>query len=309
MINAIQLYGTFILTVTSFVVPILTILISLFPEGVKSLAEKYENERKQSEENIKNETTKKETVIGLDYKALEKTLKILKNKKREAESKLKYLIPAQFLLKTLIPFLVSFIAVLISITDIDIFYRIILLIASLLSLFAGFLALFTSISVIFEVAEITNQKKISSEEKIISLLSTLVEKSGGNPYLKPEEIKIGFYNKVLKEETEIDFSVDKKYEIPIYFSNVSDKMAKKIEVVFTFQKNVVIEKTSNIEITTTEKQQFVRLKEDIVQSNNKKIKGNIKLTFLEAGKIKVPFSVKGENIKYQGFSFELNIVK
>ena len=54
MTNILQLYGTFVLTVLSFIVPILTILISLFPEGVKSLTDKYENERKQSEENTKN---------------------------------------------------------------------------------------------------------------------------------------------------------------------------------------------------------------------------------------------------------------
>lgn len=309
MTISIQLYGTFILTVAGFVIPILTILISLFPDGIKSLSEKYENERKQSEDNIKNETAKKEKLKDLDYKTLGETIKALKDKKKEAELKLEYLKPKQFLLKTSIPFIISFVAVLISVLNLEIFYKITLLISSVVALFAGFLALFTSISVIFEVAEITNQKKISSEEKIISLLSNLVEKSGENPYLKPEEVKIGFAGNVIKKDLEISFSVNNKHAVPIYIHNASDKMAKNIEVVLSFPLNVVIDNTPNIEITTTEKDQIVRFKSEIVQANNRQLKGDINLTFLESGKIVIPFSFKGENIKYQGLSFTLNIVK
>lgn len=97
MTNAIELYGTLILTLVGFIVPILTILLSLFPQGTKSLALKYENERKQSEENISNETKKRETEKGLDYAALESTLKSLEKKRLEAKTKLEYLQPNKFL--------------------------------------------------------------------------------------------------------------------------------------------------------------------------------------------------------------------
>ncbi len=309
MINAIQLYGAFILTVLGFIVPILTILVSLFPEGVKSLAEKYENERKQSEENIRNETTKRDKIKDLDYSALEKTLKTLKKKKKDAESKLGYLKPIQFLLKISLPFLISFIAVLISLADINFSIKIILLISSGISLVAGFLALFTSVSVVFEVAEIMNQRKTSNEEKVIALLSTLVEKSGENPYLKEDEVEVKFHNKYLKENLKYDFSVDKKYDIPVSIHNKSDKMAKTVEVGFVFPKNVVIEKTNNLVITTTEEAQIVRFKEDGIQAHNDNLQGDIKLTFLESGKAEIDLFIKGENVKYRRFSFEVNIVK
>ncbi len=309
MINSIQLYGTFILTVLGFVVPILTMLVSLFPEGVKSLAEKYENERKQSEENIKNETIKKEEKKDLDYVILEKTLETLKKKRREAELKLGYLKPIKFLFKTATPFLVSFIAVLIVLTNPDYLYVVFILICSLVSLLAGFLALFYSISVVFEVAEIVNQKKVSNDEKIIALLSTLVEKSGEDPYLKLEDIGVSFNKKLLKKDEVFDFSVDKEYRIPISIVNKSDKMAKTVEIVFSFPKNVVIEKSSNFEITTTEEEQIVRFKEDEIQAHNDNLQGNIKLTFLESKKTKIAIAIKGENVKYRGFSFELNIVR
>lgn len=309
MINAIQLFGTFVLTVLGFVVPILTILISLFPEGVKSLAEKYENEKRQSEENIINETKKKSDGKGLDINAIEKTLKILKKKKRDAEVKLGYLKPIKFLLKTSIPFVVSFVAVLIALFDVDSIFIIVLLTSSLISLVAGFVALFQSIIVVFEVGEIINGKKGSNDEKIIALLSTLVEKTGGDPYLKAEDIEVNFNKISLKKGIPINFSADKKYEIPVSIHNRSDKMAKVVEVGFIFPKNVIIEKSSNFEITTTEQKQIVRFKDDTIQAHNDMQQGNIDLTFLDSKEIAIDVFIKGENVKYTRFSFKLNIIK
>ena len=60
MDNALQLFGSFILTLLGFILPIITILLSLLPDGVKALATKYENEKKQSEDNIIEELKKKE---------------------------------------------------------------------------------------------------------------------------------------------------------------------------------------------------------------------------------------------------------
>ncbi len=311
MANAIQLFGALILTVVGFIVPFLTILISLFPEGVKSLSSKYENERNQSDENIANEITKKEKKKGLDYNALEKTLKTLKNKKRDAELKLRYLKPNQFLLKTSGPFILSLIAIIFALVldEINICYIVTLLISGFIAFMAGLVALFTGISVVFEVAEIVNQKKNSNEEKIISLLSLLVEKAGDNPYIKEGQIQFKFNTKSLKKDTEIDFSVDKKYEIPISIYNRSDKMAKTVEIGVIFPKDVVIEKTSNIDITTTEETQIVRFKEEAIQSYNDTQQGNIQLTFLKLGLVNSEIFIKGENIKHQRFPFKFKIIK
>ncbi|MBI2640321.1 MAG: hypothetical protein HYW91_00330 [Candidatus Sungbacteria bacterium] len=309
MIEAIQLFGTLILTVVGFVIPILTILVSIFPEGVKSLASKYENERKQSDENIANEAIKKKTVTGLDYGALEKTLQTLKGKKREAELKLRYLEPVQFLLRTAVPFIVAFIGVLVTLVVKDLLATTIALGASIVSFAAGVTALFTSISVLFEVAEIVNQKKTSNEEKIIGFLSILAKKPGEDPYLKEGEVKVEFNSRSLKKDEKFDFSVDKKYQIPIYIHNSSDRMAKTVEVGFVLPKDVVIEKTSNLEITTTEEEQIVRFKEGEIQAHNNNAQGNLEITFLKAKSIDVDVFIKGENVRYQRFPFKLNIVK
>ncbi len=310
MINIFQLYGTFILTILGFVVPILSILISIFPNGIKILTEKYDNEKKQSEEKIKSQTEKKEQGKNdLDYKNLEKTLKTLRKQNKEAKTRLFYLKPGSFLFKTSIPFIIALVSVFLGFLDFNIEIRILLLISSLVSTVAGFLSLYIGIKVIFEVSEITNSTKEQSEEKMIDLLSILVEKTGENPYLKEEDIIVNFYEKSLVKNTKIDFSVDKKYEIPISIHNKSDKMAKNIEVGFVFPNNIVIEKTSNFEITTTENNQILRFKEDGIQAHNDKMQGKINLTFIESGLTKIDLFSKGENVKYRRFTFELNIIK
>ncbi|MEK7612268.1 MAG: hypothetical protein AAB407_02925 [Patescibacteria group bacterium] len=310
MINAIELYGTLILTLLGFIVPILTILLSLFPQGTKSLALKYENERKQSEENISNEIKKKETEKGLDYDSLKETLKGLEKKRSEAKSKLEYLHPGSFLFKTTIPFIVAFMGVLLILLDIPIFETIIVLISSIFAFVAGVMTLFTSISVLFEVGEITNQAKNSNEEKIIELLSILVENSGtDNLYLKEDEIKVKFGDKNLKENEKFDFSVNTQHKISIRVHNSADKMAKNIEVGFVFPKDVLIEKTSNLSsIFTDESIQIVRFKNEIIQAHESNDKGALRITFLKPGEVSIDLFIKGENVKYKRFSFKLNII-
>ena len=147
MVNAIELFGQLVLTILGFVVPILTLLISLLPEGTKFLISKYENERKQSEENIENETKKRATEKGLDYNALEKTLKTLKKKKSEAEAKLKYLNPTELLWRSSIPFIVAFVGVVVALLSTSLIEIAIALFGSFVASIAGLMTLFLSISV------------------------------------------------------------------------------------------------------------------------------------------------------------------
>ncbi|MFA5312217.1 MAG: hypothetical protein WC375_02725 [Methanomassiliicoccales archaeon] len=309
MENALQLFGTLVLTVLGFVVPLLTIIVSIFPDGIKALTEKYRNEKKQSEENIVNETKKRDIEKGLDVNAIEQTLNSLRNKRKEAETKLGYLKPIKFLTKTSLPFLISFIGILVALFNIELSFRIILIISSLISLTAGFISLIQSIIVVFEVGEIVNGKKGSDDEKIIALLSTLVEKAGENPYIAGENIEIKLNQTPLKEGASMDFSVDKKHEISVGIHNKSDKMAKVIEVGFVFPKNIVIEKSSNFSVTTTEDKQIVRFEDDTIQAHNNNRQGNISLTFLESKRTEIDIFIKGENVKYRKQKLVLNIVK
>lgn len=309
MTNAIELFGTLILTLVGFIVPILTILLSIFPQGTRALAIKYENERKQSEENISNETKKRDTEKGLDYKALKKTLKSLEKKKADANSKLEYLQPGKFLFKTTTPFIVAFVGVLLALLDVSFSITVLGLFSSLVAFAAGIMTLFTSISVLFEVGEIANQSRSSNEEKVIELLSTMVEKGGAdNLYLKENEVQIKLKGIVLKKAEKIDFSVNTKHEIPVAIENSADKMAKNVEAGLIFPKDVLIEKTGNLSVFTDESVQIVRFNREMIQAHENNRQGNIQVTFLTAGEKRIEVFIKGENVKYQRFSIKLNIV-
>lgn len=138
-VEIIKIYASLILTFIGFVLPILAILLSLFSEGVKALADKYENEKKQSEDNLVEETKKRESGKELDYKALGKTLKTLKKRKRQAEDKLKYLKPAKFIRMAFIPFVVSLIAVAVILQNTSPIVFSIAIISSVLSFFLWYL--------------------------------------------------------------------------------------------------------------------------------------------------------------------------
>ena len=62
-----QIYGTLILTLAGFVLPILAIAMSAFPEGIKLLKKTYENERKQTEKNLEDELKKQKSKSEVDY--------------------------------------------------------------------------------------------------------------------------------------------------------------------------------------------------------------------------------------------------
>ena len=86
-------------------------------------------------------------------------------------------------------------------------------------------------------------------------------------------------------------------------------MAKNLEVGFVFPKDVLIEKTSNLSVYTDESSQIVRFTNEMIQSHENNLQGKMQVTFLKSGKINIQIFIKGENVKYQRFSFILNIVK
>lgn len=204
----------------------------------------------------------------------------------------------------------AFIGVVLALLGLPILETILLLLSSLLAFVAGLVALFFSVSVLFEVGEIVNQTKNSNEEKVIELLSILVEKSGiDSLYLKEDEVRVKFEGKYLKKGEKFDYSVNTKHEIPITIHNSGEKMAKNIEVGFIFPKDVLLEKTSSLSIFTDESFQIVRFNNDMIQAHENNRQGNLQITFLKTGEVEINIFIKGENVKYQRFPIRLNIVK
>lgn len=306
----LQLYGSLILTVLGFILPLLAILLSLFPEGIKVLTKKYENERKRSEENIINEIEKKKSTKTLDYEALERTLNTLKSNKRQAEVKLTYLKPDRFIINIFIPFILAFIGVIVAILNFSFIVTSVFLIVSIVSFSGGVYFLWASLFVLIEITGIVNESKEDSNDKIIELLSTLVERSGVDTlFLKKDKIKVYFNKKELKEDESSEFSVNRKHKIPISIWNSDDRMAKNVEVGFCFPNDFLIEKTSNLRILPDEKIQIVRFHNEIIHAKADFMKGDIEITFLKTGEYQIKTFIQGENIKYHDFKFKLKIVE
>ena len=299
-----------ILTLLGFVLPILTILLSLFPEGTKALTLKYENEKKQSDENIASELKKKEKDKSLDYAVLEKTLNTLKKNKKNAEKKLRYLKPASLIVKIALPLIISFIC-LVSLFNIETIWIIVsILFVSICGFICSIYFMSKSLAVLVEVSGIINESKRSSEDKIIELLSNIANKDEDSSFfLKPENINFNFNNEILQNNKQIEFSINIIHEIPISIVNTGDIMAKNIEIGLIFPSDFLIEKTKNIDsIYTEETRQIVRLKDEYIRDHENKIKGKIKVTFLKAGTHEVTAFIKGENFKSKYINFKIKVV-
>jgi hypothetical protein len=267
MDNILQLFGTLILTLLGFALPILSIAIAMLPEGVSCLLSKYENEKKQSEENLLNETQKKNTDADLDYKQLEKTIKILKKNKNDAIKKLSYLDPTKLILRISIPFILSLIILSAALVTKESYPKVLLLFSTI-SFVAGLIALWKTVVILIEVSSAVNQKNKSYEDKLVQLLSTIAEKGGSEHlFLKDGEITAKFNGKLLKKDEKFEFAANKPYEIPVSINNSGEFMAKNVEVGFIFPKDFLIDKTSNISLYPNETSQIVRLNNNIVQAH------------------------------------------
>jgi hypothetical protein len=310
MNNIINLCASLILTLLGFVLPILTILLSLFSEGTKALTLKYENEKKQSDENITSELKKKEKGNPLDYAALEKTLKILKKNKKNAEKKLSYLKPSSFVIKISLPLAISFVC-LVSLFYAELFWQIIAtIIVIMVSFIYSIYFIWKSLAVLIEVSVIVSETKRSSEDKIIELLSNIANKNGDDSiFLKPENINIKFNNEIIQPKKQIDFAINISHEIPISIINSGDMMAKNVEIGFIFPSDFLVEKTTNIDsLYAEEERQIIRLRDEFVRGSENKMKGKIKTTFLKAGVHEVTAFIKGENVKNKYIKFFIKVV-
>ncbi|MFA5130951.1 MAG: hypothetical protein WC467_00840 [Patescibacteria group bacterium] len=312
MDSALQLYGSFILTIMSFVLPILAIALSIFSEGSKFLLEKYENEKKQSDQNLVNETKKMEEEKNLDYAGLQKTIKTLKKNIRIAEVKINYLKPDKLFVKIFIPFFFAFILLMATLIIFAIEYRLLLLALSLIAFIIGIYILWKSILILIEVFGSINQTKKDYEEKVISLLSDISTKNGNSVsdlFIKEEKIGLIFYGKYLKKDETFDFSVNKKYDIPVSINNSSDIMAEKVEIGLILSQDFLVEKTTNLSIYATEDKQIIRLNSEIVQAHENQLKNKISLTFLKSGNYNIEAFVKGKNVIYHRFAFCIKVIE
>lgn len=306
MEQAIQLYGFLVLAFFGVAAPILVILLSVFEEGRLKLVTQYENERSQSENNIKEQLKKLTETKETDVTEIEQSLKTLKIIKKTAEAKLSYLNPKVQIFRLLIPLLISFLGVILAILNkANVGYLRLYISVSLIFFAYAIFVLWKLTDTIIEVRKTVNNDKKGMNMKIIELLSSLVEKEDRyflrDIYVTMDDVKI-------KDNAgEITMSADKKQELKIRVTNHETQMAKNMEIGFIFPLDFVIEKTSSNSIFTTKTVQVVRYATSLIHGNTYLILDSLIITPLKKGDYKIKTFIKAENVKslYQNLNLKV----
>ena len=310
----LQIYGTLILTFIGFVVPILTVALSFFPEGIKVLTRNYENEQKQAEKNLEEEL-KKKGEKGVDYDALTRNIAILQDSKNKASRRLFYMNPGAILSRSGLALGIALVAFLSSLFLLNEAFLVPLTLAtiSIASLLWAVVIFWNVIEIIVEASTAVQAIQKTAEEKTLELLSALVDNSksaSDSMFIDQKKIHIYFSDEEVTPAKEYTFSVNNKHDVKIKFKNLSDRMLKTAELGFTFPEEFLIEKTDNISsIFTGEKEKIVRFKHDHIQANESYLEGKIGITFLKVGTFDVDYFVKGENLKNATTKFKIKVVE
>lgn len=309
-----QIYGTFILTLAGFVLPLIAIALSAFPEGVKSLRRIYENEQKQSEKNLSDELEKQKTNKEIDYDVLEKNIHTLKSTKKKARKRLLYLDPNYILSRSAIAIGFSIMSFFIGL----IFYGqylnglIISFLISFSCLIWTVVIFFNSIGIIIEASSTVQGIRRETDEKVLELLTALVDNSKKGDlslFVEQKNIKVFWGDEEVTANKEFILSVNNKHKVKIFLKNLSEHMLKTVELGFALPVECLVEGKSISSTYTGEKEKIIRFKHDYIHANVNQIEGDIEITFLKIGTFDVNAFVKGENLKNKTIKFKIKVVE
>lgn len=299
MEQAIQLFGYLILTMLGFVLPITAILLSIFREGISKLATQYENERAQSEDNIKAQLKKMAKGKTTDESAIKRSLKQLKYIKKTAEAKLSYLDPKNQVIRLFVSLILALLGVVITflLVETNIYYCFFLLI-SLAGFIYAIVVLWKLIGIIVEVRKIIDTDKKDTDSRTIELLSALAQKieKTGQYFLKRVYASLGKGD--IKDDSRIiTMQTNSKNELKIGVQNHESRMAKNVEIGFIFPNNFIIEKRDYYSIFLDEIQQVIRYETNLIHGNTHNFFSPLIITPLEKGDYKIRTFIKAETIE------------
>lgn len=311
MDQAFQLFGFLILAFLGMVAPILVVLLSMFREGVLKLSKKSENERAQSEENIKQQLAQLGEAEETDEKAIKASLKELKTIRKTAKTRLSYLNPKMQMLRLFLPLMISFLGVILAgLVKDNTYYMSLSITVSLISFVYVIVALWTLLGVLVEVKEFIDDDRKNMNSKMIELLSVLVEKGDKNSQQFLKNVYITVNDARIKNDTnEIEIEVNKKQELKVGISNSETRMAKNVEIGFIFPSDFIIERTSSYSIYTDKTQQIIRNEASLIHGNTHLLLGPLIITSLKENEYKIKTFIKAENIEATYHDLNLKVIK
>lgn len=294
MEQAIQLFGFLVLTLLGFVVPITAILLSLFQEGISKLTFQYQNEKSQTEENIKVQLRKisEKEALEENLAAIEQSLSELKAIKRRAEGKLSYLEPKKQIMRLFIPLMLAFLLVvaLLLITP-NLVYRIPLILISVACVAYALFILWKLMGIMIEVRRIISAEAQDKDGRTLELLTILTKQQ----FLK--EVYLTVDDKDTGSPKALALKVNVKQQLKIGIENREEIMAKNIEVGLIFPTSFIIEEASPFSIYKDKDSQIVRHELNRLHAKtNLRLADPLTVTALEQGSFNIKTFIKAENM-------------
>lgn len=297
MNQAIELYGLLILTFLGIIVPIVGLLLPIFQDGMSKLTTQYENERLQSEKNIKDQLAKIAAAKETDVINIRRTLDELESIKRTAERKLSSLKPENQIKGLFIPLLVSFVGVItFLLIESNLYVQVPAVLLSV-GLFAyATLRLRNLLHLIVEVRRTIDDDRRARDNKSVELLSAILQRLGAQNFLKNVYISVNGQD-LQDDERQVVLSPNTKQEVKIGIRNSEARLAENIEIGFTFPPDIIVEKKDYYSIFTDETGQIVRYTINFLHGNTHLILGPLTITALKIGSYKSKTFIKAKNIE------------
>lgn len=315
MEQAIRLFSSLILTFLGFVAPIVGFLLSVFREGALKLTTQYENEKSQSEENLKQQLKKEAGAKETNLRDIKESIKKLELIKKTARKKLSYLNPRNQIGGLFLWLFSSFLAASLSLLIVDnsynpslfinkdVFY--VCLLAAGICFTRSLFILWNLLEIIIEVRKIMDDDKKTADNdkknidnRTIELLSALVEKTGMVLHDFLKKVYITVQNiKIQDDTTEIELDVNKKIELKISVVNSETRMAKNVEIGFIFTPDFIIDKKDDFSLFTDEKGQIVRYSIPLIHGDTNSLRPALVVTPLKTGSFAIRTFIKAENIE------------
>ncbi len=310
MDQVIQLFASLVLTILGFVAPIVAILFSVFHEGSGILATQYENEKSQSEKNIKDQLKKIGDADAADVKSIELNLKELRKIRKVAKTKLSYLTPKKQIVRLFLPFSCSLLAIMISfLTRGSDFYATSLELAVVFFCY-GIISLWNLLGVLIEIKKSVDQNKKDADKRMFELVSQLAEKisNGASNFLK--EVYIVIDDKDLSgNDVQIELAANQKQEVKVSVRNAETKMVKNLEIGMIFPSDFIIEKESSYNIYNDETTQIVRHNTNSLHGNTRLVLNPLIITPLKSLEHTIKTFVKAENVEAIYRDFKLKVIE
>lgn len=243
-----------------------------------------------------------------------KNIKILKLTKRRAEKRLVYLNPDHILSRSAMTIGVSIVSFLLALQlySLPFYVPHLLFLLSIVALAWVIIIFGNSIRIIIEASSAAQGIRKTTEEKIIELLTTLVDNSESNDlplFIEHKYLSVLFHNEKITEGKEYTFSVNKRHKVKVSLTNSSEYMLKTAELGFTFQTEFLIEGGTISHTYTGDKEKIIRFRHDYIHAKEIRDEGDIDITFLRVGTFNVNAFVKGENLKRKTINFIIKVIE